>query len=596
VPESGDPDLSATLDIAERTGASYAVVGTALTVGSEIRLSADVYDLESRTSLGEAQVTGHPDSISPLVDQLSMEILKAILPRGTKHFPPLRLAGITTTSVPALKAYLEGESLRRNGAFLEAVSAFERALVADSTFALAHFGLAEACSGEYSCDQQVTQVSYGRAYALVDRLPEREAILVRARYGIDSSNPYLARDLLQKAVQTYPDDPQIWNMLGEVYVHYGGQILAREAGTWEELMEHAVRLDPSNAPYLLHLVENAFAEGDSARAWSLTQSYARLAGTDPQARAGLIAFALVFGDPASKAHATAALDTIDTRVLEIAILAFMTHPLALPTAEDLLRKIGNRPDSRDINVIYLFHVLVAQGKLKAAKDINIDFSANDLRGIWIYILYKYHELPGEGAVTSTLLEESLLSTVASDTLAWLFEGAYAADRGRWADHTVVIERLQAAARMAMASGDTTRGRILRGAADALEGYGEWRHGRPREAASRLEKARAEVVSYYSPIIWNKITRYWLGSLFLELDQPEQAARYFESLWVEYDSYYTEPYTAYEVAKLRERLGRKREAIEAYEYVIVGLRNGDPEVRSQIDDARRAITRLSRSEE
>jgi tetratricopeptide (TPR) repeat protein len=597
IPEDGDPDLSATLDIARRTGASYAVVGTALTVGSDIRLSADVYDLESRTSLGEAQVTGLPDSISALVDQLSIEILKAILPGGAKRLPALRLAGITTTSVLALKAYLEGEALYRSGAYLEAVSAYERALEADSTFALAHFGLAESCGADFLCDWQKTQMSYRRAYALVNRLPERDGILVRARYAFESSNPYLALELLQKAVQTYPDDPQAWDLLGEVYVHYGGQIMAEDMGNWEGLMERAVRLEPSNAIHLFHLVEDAFADGDSARAWSLTQSYARLAGSDARARAGRLAFVLVFGDPVSRRQATAALDTLDTPVLQIATLSFMTHPRALPVVEDLLRRIESRPDAPVWNGILLFHVLVLQGKLKAAGEMDVDFSrvSGDPRGLWVYMLHKYYELPGEEAVTSALLEKAL-SAAAADTLAWLFEGAYAADRGRWDDHTAVIQRLQGAAGRAIASGDTARGRVLGGAGDAVEAYGEWRQGRPEEAALRLEKARGDVVSNYYPAFWNNVIRYWLASLFVELDQPEQAARYFESLWLEHLSYYRDPYTAYEVGRLRERLGRKREAIQAYEYVIVALRNADPELRSRIEAARRAITRLSSAEE
>ncbi|MGH7565855.1 MAG: tetratricopeptide repeat protein [Gemmatimonadota bacterium] len=359
-------------------------------------------------------------------------------------------------------------------------------------------------------------------------------------------------------------------------------------------MERAVRLDPSSAIHLFHLVEDAFFDGDSARAWSLTQSYARLAGTDPRSRAGQIAFALVFGDPAVRANATAALDTIGTQVLELATESFTTHPRALPVAEEILRSISGRPDVGPWDGVGLFHVLILQGKLKAAREVGIDFSkvSGGLpRAYVVYIMYKYHELAGEEAVSTTLLEEAL-AAAAPDTLAWLFEGAYAADRGRWDDHGAVIRRLHDAARGTITFGDSARGRILRGAAEALEGYGEWRRGRPEEAALRLEKARGEVVSVDYPVIWNGVIRNWLASLFLEMDQPELAARYYESLWAEHFSYYRDPYTAYEIGRLRERLGRKQEAIQAYEYVIVGLQNGDPEVRPRVDAARRAITPLS----
>ncbi|HET6616924.1 MAG TPA: tetratricopeptide repeat protein, partial [Gemmatimonadota bacterium] len=593
--EGGDPDLSATLDIARRTGAAYAIVGTVLSVGSVIRLSADIYNLESRVSLGEVQAEGLPDSISGVIDKLSIEILRTILPSDTERLPSLRLAGITTTSVPALKAYLEGEALVRGGAYQEAVTAYERAIEGDSTFALAHLGLAESC-GATSCDPSKIPSSYERAYRFIDRLPEREALLVRARHAFHASNPYLAREVLQTAVLTYPDDPMAWFFLSEVYLHYGGQLVTEGMGNWEALMERSVRLDPSNAMYLVHLVEDAFADRDSARARSLTQSYARLAGTDPRARAGSLAFALVFGDPASKARAMAATDTIDTIVLGIATTAFMGHPASTPVVEKLLRKITGRADADEFYVFLLFDALVSQGKLRAAREIDIDFNAlGDVRGISVYILHKYNKLPGEGAVTNAMLEE-ILSASDSDTLAWFYSGSHAADRGRWDEHRDAMERLRRAGQTVAASGDTARARVLRGAADALEGYGEWRQGRPREALSRLEEARKDVVSYYLEGFWNETIRYWLATLLLELDQPEEAARYLESLWNQHYSLYRDPYTTYEVAKLRDRLSHEPEAIEAYEYALTGLQNGDPDVQPVVNGARRAITRLSGANE
>ncbi|MGH9262103.1 MAG: tetratricopeptide repeat protein, partial [Acidimicrobiales bacterium] len=59
------------------------------------------------------------------------------------------LASVTTPSLPALKAYLEGESLLRRGEFRGAIAAYEHALEADSLFALGYFGLFRAATWQY---------------------------------------------------------------------------------------------------------------------------------------------------------------------------------------------------------------------------------------------------------------------------------------------------------------------------------------------------------------------------------------------------------------------------------------------------------------
>jgi hypothetical protein len=72
-----------------------------------------------------------------LVDRLSIEIVRA-LPQGEKGvLPTLDLASVTTTSLPALKSYLEGERPPSQFDLERAVPAYRQAVEADSTFALA---------------------------------------------------------------------------------------------------------------------------------------------------------------------------------------------------------------------------------------------------------------------------------------------------------------------------------------------------------------------------------------------------------------------------------------------------------------------------
>lgn len=94
---------------------------------------------------------------------------------------------------------------------------------------------------------------------------------------------------------------------------------------------------------------------------------------------------------------------------------------------------------------------------------------------------------------------------------------------------------------------------------------------------------------------NRTIRWWLGDLLLELNRPREASRYFTSLWLERD-WRGDPFFAYEAGRAYEAAGDAAAAIDAYEYALLAWRNADPEFRSRIEAARRAITRLSRAED
>ncbi|MGD8867480.1 MAG: hypothetical protein PVI01_07610, partial [Gemmatimonadales bacterium] len=136
------PDRDAALAVADEAGASFAVIGSAVALGGgAVRLAAEVFDTGSRESLGRAQVEGVADSILSLVDDLSVEILRTrVLPEGT-DIPQLDLRSVTSRSLPAIRAYLEGEQQYRLGKWRAAHDSYSRALEADSMFALALYRL-----------------------------------------------------------------------------------------------------------------------------------------------------------------------------------------------------------------------------------------------------------------------------------------------------------------------------------------------------------------------------------------------------------------------------------------------------------------------
>ncbi|MGH7534569.1 MAG: serine/threonine-protein kinase, partial [Gemmatimonadales bacterium] len=99
--ESGETALATALQVARETGAGFGVVGSVVGLGPDVRLTAKLYRVPGGEVAGEARAEGPQDSILPLVDALSLEILKRVL--GAVPARQMRLSAVTTSSLPAVR-------------------------------------------------------------------------------------------------------------------------------------------------------------------------------------------------------------------------------------------------------------------------------------------------------------------------------------------------------------------------------------------------------------------------------------------------------------------------------------------------------------
>ncbi|HVQ48315.1 MAG TPA: serine/threonine-protein kinase, partial [Gemmatimonadales bacterium] len=104
-------DLSHALAVGRDLHAGSVLLGSAVSTGDRVRLAADIYSIDGE-QLGRAQVDGPADSVLGVVDRLSLALLRDVW-RSKEPIPNLRLASLTTDSLQALRAYLEGERLYR---------------------------------------------------------------------------------------------------------------------------------------------------------------------------------------------------------------------------------------------------------------------------------------------------------------------------------------------------------------------------------------------------------------------------------------------------------------------------------------------------
>ncbi|MBA2565366.1 MAG: hypothetical protein H0V09_08090, partial [Gemmatimonadetes bacterium] len=345
VPPGRQPTLGTDLDVARQAGARYALVGKAVSVGPQVRLIADVYDVRSGAKLGQGQVEGAPEQMLSLVDRLSVDVLRQILaarkaPEGLDELPRLDLARVTTSSLPALKAYLKGETLLRHSRFGEAIQRYQAAVEADSTFALAWYRLGTAHGWLEGLDQEHVD-EFRRAADLGQRLPARERVLLRAGLALASNDPE-ALDLAEAAVEEYPEDAEAWYLLGDARYHLGFYRLLPRDGSVSAFRK-AVALDPRFAPAYIHLLQVAISiDADSAAAGALLRRYHQIAGGSEYDAVATAAYELMWGG----SHPGEVITPADTLVARRgrALASFLQHPSALRAQAELLRAGREHPN------------------------------------------------------------------------------------------------------------------------------------------------------------------------------------------------------------------------------------------------------------
>lgn len=248
------------LAAARRTGAGLVLTGTLLRDGSGLLLAPVLVRTGSGALVSLPQVRGPADSLPVMVDQMAASLLSALASDDGADAPSL-----AAIPLPALRAYLDGREAMRDGRVLDAIALLARALELDSTFALAARDYAEAedWAGE---DQQ--GVAKQRAWELRDRLGLRDRAILTALVGRRWPGFTPVREQVEDwetAIHWAPDRSGAWFGLGDVLFHAGNAVgIASSQQRARNAFDRALALDSSSAPALLHRIEMAAREGDTA--------------------------------------------------------------------------------------------------------------------------------------------------------------------------------------------------------------------------------------------------------------------------------------------------------------------------------------------
>ncbi len=283
-------DPSTAGEIARHLGAGLLVLGNVVEAGGRFEIAASIYELNGEHPLATAEAGGEATRVFELVDEIAAELLGGL--SGEPAARITRIAAVTTHSLSALKAYLEGEQAFREGKYQVAVDAFERAAVEDSTFALAFYRLSIAAEWNRSPADVVTEAA-AKAAAHADRLAPHDRELVLAFLATRRGEAAEAERRYRAIVASYPEDLEAWFQLAEVLFHYGplrGGPITASRQAWEQML----RLAPNEETALIHLARIAATSADTAGLDSLTRKVLELSpgGARAPEMEALRAFAL----------------------------------------------------------------------------------------------------------------------------------------------------------------------------------------------------------------------------------------------------------------------------------------------------------------
>jgi hypothetical protein len=257
---AGLHSITEALALARRLGAGRLLTGSLVREGAAVRIDGVLYQVGDSADRVRASFTAAPDSVATLTDSLAQRVLPALLRRGTIQETSLESA-LRTSSVPALRAFLEGEQLLAASRWSDAAAAYRRALAADSTFWLAASRLAFALDWTLEPVPEALLRELGRN---APRLPRRERLELAGRFAAHDSGLDVAVERFRELVSAYPTSWFGWFAYGDLLLH-DGPLIGQPLSAARPMFARTLELNPALVPAWDHDLMLAAAAGDAAR-------------------------------------------------------------------------------------------------------------------------------------------------------------------------------------------------------------------------------------------------------------------------------------------------------------------------------------------
>ena len=588
-----------------RFGAGLYVLGNVVEIGGRLHLEAALYDVSQggepvATATAEADV----DGVFSAIDELASQLLVG---RAGSGGHVTGIATVTTSSLPALRAYLEGERAFRSGRFEQALEAFRRAVSEDSTFALAYYRL--SIVAEWLVRAELASGYAEQASLLSDRLSNQDRRVLQAFMVWREGDADEAERLYRSILGTHPDDVEVWWQLGELLFHYGperGRSITLSRDAWERVLF----FEPDHVPALIHLARIASVEGRPEDLDSLTRRALRYqrGGNYALYMKALLAYGL--GDRDAQRQVLADLSRANDNARNNALYNVATFTKDVEGAAELAGLITEPSHSAPVRVNG--HVIVAmldlaRGRWQAAlSQLSIAepldraeaLEHRTLLSLLPFVLTPDEELealrgtlvawdpPAEGgdADPNAMPHGNLHPQLRVYLLGLL--------NARLGDEAAALRYARELENMS----GTPEARAL--ARDQLQGIRAqiaWMRGQPEEALAALERApmvRNYLLTVNSAFYGLAYERFMRAELLNSLGRYDEANAWYRS-FLEHSTYDVALLGASHQrrADIYEKLGRREEAIQHYGRFLELWSEADPKYQPLVEHARLRLESL-----
>ncbi len=584
------------------------VLGDIVEANGRLRIDATLYDGGANNSgVATAHAEGAVDSVFSIVDALTASLIAGV--NGDSPREMTRVAALTTSSLPALKSYLEGESAYRHGLFDKALDAFQRATAADSTFALAWYRL--SLTAEWFSRGDLERTSAERAVQFMGRLSDHDRRMLRAFLAWRRGAAADAERLYQSVVGEFPDDIEAWAQLGEVWFHYGplrgrSTTLARPA--WAQV----VKLEPEHVGAIYHLARIASLEGKHRELDSLVAIARRVTPESERVLELRALRAFELGDTVEQRAVLAALGDASDNTAIITVRSVLTYATQLAAARRLATTLvapRRSPEVRALGSLILAHTALALGRRADAWSelAKVEPLAPALfQEYRAYMLLSPSMSPSADEVRAAraFVEQWNATAVPPVMATGLYlrahDGIHALLRelllgrmsARLEDDRAATQSASALDRVSGEHNDLGRSFAVDVRAEVA-----WRHGNVPATLAALDSASLETIYDFtnnSPFLSRAAARYLRAGALHASGKDSLAVSWYTSLGEvsPYELVYLGP-SLDRRARILEALGQRDAALDAYRRLALLWQNADAELQPVVAHARDRIAVLSR---
>ena len=356
-------DVTTATALGTSLGAGLVVFGELSPVGRDsVRARVALVDVARGKVQQDVDISGEATRIDALADSVAIQLIRSLGSSGGL-VGGARLSSMGTSSLAALKAYLQGQQYYRRGVVDSSLSAFELAVSIDSLFGLGWRGVASTYIRKGQEGRPEAQAALDRAIRLKGGGSPRDSLLLHGdslRLAVVRRTPTATDPIdeipaltalfatLTEATRRYPNDAELWLELGDAGFHFGALAQRSDSVVLGDFRK-AIALDSMLIVPYFHAQSLAMRLGRFREAAGYSEHIPRLQpGSSP---IYAVIKSLLDSAPAYSAAARAHFDTLPVAYVASLLQQFgevpEATPLALAIAKTQLERLAKTPSLAD---------------------------------------------------------------------------------------------------------------------------------------------------------------------------------------------------------------------------------------------------------